>query len=125
MIRITAFARSAFALAAVATLASASPTFAQAGDGFDRRLLIDNRSGQTVMYVRGSPVAAASFGADRIPDRTLGHGDTAVVDFDSGTGDCMYDLRVTLANGQNVDRMNVNVCRVSRWTINRRSNDLR
>ena len=124
MIR-TAFARSAFALAAVATLASASPTFAQAGDGFDRRILIDNRSGQTVMYVRGSPTAASSFGADRIPDRTLGHGDTAVVDFDSGTGDCMYDLRVTLANGQNVDRMNVNVCRVSRWTINRRSNDLR
>ena len=125
MIRTSLFARSAFALAAVATLASASPTFAQAGDGFDRRLLIDNRSGQTVMYVRGSPTAAASFGADRIPDRTLGHGDTAVVDFDSGTGDCMYDLRVTLANGQNVDRMNVNVCRVSRWTINRRSNDLR
>jgi hypothetical protein len=124
MIR-TAFTRTAFALVAVATLASASPTFAQSSDGFDRRVAIDNRSGQTVMYVRGSPTAASSFGADRIPDRTLGHGDTAVVDFDSGTGDCMYDLRVTLANGQNIDRMNVNVCRVSRWTINRRSNDLR
>ena len=124
MIR-TAFARSAFALAAVATLASASATFAQSSNGLDRRIAIDNRSGQTVMYVRGSPTGASSFGADRIPDRTLGHGDTAVVDFDSGTGDCMYDLRVTMANGQNIDRMNVNVCQVSRWTINRRSNALR
>lgn len=125
MIRTAFFARSAFALAAVAALASATPTFAQSGDGFDRRILIANRSGQTVTYVRGSPVSADSFGADRIPDRVLGHGGNAVVDFDSGTGDCMYDLRVTLANGQNIDRMNVNVCRVSRWTINRRSNDLR
>jgi hypothetical protein len=126
MIRFNLFARSAFAFAAAAaTLASAAPSFAQAADGLDRRVLIDNRSGQTILYVRGSPVADESFGPDRIPDRTLGHGASAIVDFDSGTGDCMYDLRVTLTNGRNIDRMNVNVCRVSRWTINRRSNDLR
>ena len=125
MIRFTAFARTALGFAAVATLAGASPSFAQSGDGLDRRVQIDNRSGQTILYVRGSPVAASSFGADRIPDRTLGHGQSTIVDFDNGSGDCMYDLRVTLTNGQHVDRMNVNVCRVSQWTINRRSNDLR
>lgn len=130
MIRFAAFARSAFApaafaLAAVAATAGAGPAFAQGADGLDRRVLIDNRSGQTILYVRGSPTDAASFGADRIPDRTLGHGQSTVVDFDNGSGACMYDLRVTLTDGRHVDRMNVNVCRVSRWTINARSNDLR
>jgi hypothetical protein len=125
MIRFTAFARSAFAVAAFGAIAAATPSLAQSSDGFDRRVVVDNNSGQTILYVRGSPVSAASFGGDRIPNQTLGHGDSAVVDFDAGTGDCMYDLRVTLTNGQHIDRMNVNVCRVSRWTINRRSNDLR
>ena len=125
MIRFTAFARSAFAVAAFGAIAAASPSLAQSSDGFDRRIAIDNNSGQTILYVRGSPVSASSFGGDRIPNQTLGHGGSTIVDFDSGTGDCMYDLRVTLTNGRNIDRMNVNVCRVSRWTINRRSNQLR
>ena len=125
MIRFTAFARSALALGAVAALTSAVPAAAQSGDGFDRRVTIENRSGQNILYVRGSPTSHPSFGDDRIPDRVIGNRQSAVVDFDSGTSDCMYDLRVTLMNGRNVDRMNVNVCQVSRWTINRSGSALR
>lgn len=125
MIRFTAFARSALALGAVAALAGATPSFAQSADGLDRRVMVANRSGQTILYVRGSPVSEDTFGEDRIPDRILGNGQSVVVDFDSGTSECRYDLRVTLANGRNIDRMNVDVCRVSRWTIGRRNNDFR
>jgi hypothetical protein len=119
MIRFTAFARSALALAALAALGAAMPASAQGVDGLDRRILIQNRSAQNILYVRGSPTSHSSYGEDRIPDRIIGRGESSIVDFDNGTRDCMYDLRVTLANGRNVDRMNVNVCRVSRWTINR------
>lgn len=119
MIRFNAFARTALALGAVAALGAATPTFAQSADGFDRRVLIQNRSGQNILYVRGSPTSHSSFGEDRIPNGVIGRGQSAVVDFDNGTRDCMYDLRVTLTNGRNIDKMNVNVCRVSRWTINR------
>ena len=125
MIRFTAFARTALALGTVAALAGATPSFAQSADGLDRRVIVANRSGQTILYVRGSPVSDETFGEDRIPDRILGNGQSTIVDFDSGSRECRYDLRVTLANGRNIDRMNVDVCRVSRWTIGRRSNDFR
>lgn len=123
MIRFAAFARTAIAAAALAAVAA--PVFAQSADGQDRRVLIENRSSQSILFVRGSPTTESSFGDDRIPDRTIGSGQNSVVDFDNGTRDCMYDLRVTLADGSNIDRMNVNVCRVSRWTIADRSNQLR
>ncbi|HYJ29043.1 MAG TPA: hypothetical protein VEW25_01720 [Allosphingosinicella sp.] len=123
MIRFAALARTAFAAAALAT--AAAPAFALSADGQDRRVLIENRSSQSILFVRGSPTTDSSFGNDRIPDRTIGSGGSGVVDFDSGSSACMYDLRVTLADGSNIDRMNVNVCRVSRWTIGNRSNELR
>lgn len=125
MIRFTAFARTALAFGTVAALAGATPSFAQIADGLDRRVIVANRTGQTILYVRGSPVSDETFGEDRIPDRILGNGQSTIVDFDSGTSECRYDLRVTLADGRNIDRMNVDVCRVSRWTIGRRSNDFR
>lgn len=122
----TTFARIAFPLAAVAAAALAVPSAAQrSGDGLDRRVQIENRSSQAILYVRGSPTTDPSFGPDRIPDRVVGSGQSTVVDFDNGTRQCQYDLRVTLADGSNIDRMNVNVCRVSRWTIADRSNQLR
>lgn len=121
-----AFARTAFPLTAFAAIAVAAPAAAQTGvDGQDRRVLIENRSSQAILYVRGSPTSDPSFGEDRIPDRVIGSGQTSVVDFDNRTRSCMYDLRVTLADGSNVDRMNVNVCRVSRWTVGDRSNEIR
>jgi hypothetical protein len=126
MIRFAATTRTAFAAAALAAVAAAAaPAFAQSVDGQDRRVTIENRSSQTILFVRGSPTTDPSFGEDRIPDRTIGRGASDVVDFDNGGSACMYDLRVTLADGSNVDRMNVNVCRVSRWTIGNRSNELR
>jgi hypothetical protein len=126
MTTFTTFARTALSLTAlVAVAAGSAPASAQGRDGQDRRVLIQNRTSQAILFVRGSPTSDSSFGDDRIADRVIGTGQQTVVDFDSGSRACMYDLRVTLADGSHVDRMNVNVCRVSRWTINNRSNDLR
>lgn len=126
MTAFASLARAALSLSALASIAVASaPAAAQSRDGQDRRVLIENQSNQAILYVRGSPTSESSFGDDRIPDRVIGTGQSSVVDFDSGTTACMYDLRVTLADGSNVDRMNVNVCRVSRWTIGNRTNSIR
>lgn len=119
------FARTAFSFAAFAAAALAAPAAAQSSDGQDRRVLIENRTSQDILYVRGSPTTQSDFGPDRIPDRVIGRGTSSVVDFDSRTRACMYDLRVTLADGSNIDRMNVNVCRISRWTIGNGSNQVR
>ena len=127
MTAFAAFARTSLLAGALAGLlaAGAAPASAQSRDGFDRRVLIENRGNQPILYVRGSPVTQPDFGPDRIPDRIIASGEQTVVDFDDGTRACMLDLRVTLADGSNIDRMNVNVCRVSRWTIRDRTNELR
>ncbi len=120
------FARRLLTVAAfVAAAAAVVPAAAQSADGNDRRILIENRAGQAIVYVRGTPTSDDSFGADRIPDRIIASGQGSVVDFDSGTSDCLYDLRATMADGRHVDRMNVNVCRVAHWTIGERTNSLR
>jgi hypothetical protein len=124
MIHFRTFARTAVAAAAFAAVAAAAPAAAQSRDGLDRRVSIENRSGQTIVYVRGSPTTASSFGADRIPDRVLAHRQRVTVNFDDGSRACMWDLRATLADGRHIDRMNVNVCRISRWTIDRRNDSL-
>ena len=74
MTNLAAFARTAFSLTALAAIAvTAVPSAAQASrDGEDRRVLIENRASQPILYVRGSPTSNPSFGDDRIPDRTIG-----------------------------------------------------
>jgi len=125
MIRTATFARTALSIVAAAAITlSASPLRAASADGQDRRVAIENRSGQAIVYVYGSPVSQADFGADRIPDRIIGHGDGAVVDFDSGTAECIYDLRVTMEDGTDIDRMGVNVCQRVQWTVEPRTNTL-
>lgn len=126
MNRLAIFARSAFAFTAAAALAvSATPAQARSADGQDRRVAIENQSGQAIVYVYGSPASQSDFGEDRIPDRVIANGEASVVDFDSGTRECRYDLRVTLADGSNVDRMGVNVCQAAHWTVGRRTNAVR
>lgn len=121
-----AFRKAALSLAAVAAIAFGPvEAVAQSSDGEDRRVLIENRSGQTIIYVHGSPTSHSDFGPDRIPDRVISNGQQTVVDFDSGTRHCMFDLRATLADGRNVDRFNVNVCRISHWRISRTQNTVR
>jgi len=121
----TFFFRTAAALALAAAGAAAVPAIAQSGDGQDRRVVVENRTGQTIAYLRGSPTSDSEFGPDRIPNQVLGNGHNVIVTFDDGSRHCMYDLRATLANGQHIDRMNVNVCQISRWTIGRNQNSVR
>ena len=123
MMKFATTAAAMFAFAAVGL--SAAPASAQSRDGQDRRIVVENLSGQTIMYVRGSPTSHSSFGADRIPNTVLADGQSVTVDFDSGSRECQYDLRVTLTSGEHIDRMNVNVCRLTHWTIGARSNTIR
>ena len=41
-----------------------------------------------------------------------------VVDFDDGTGACLFDIRARFADGDVVDRRQINVCQVSTLTFN-------
>ena len=44
-------------------------------------------------------------------------GQRYIVNFDDGTGYCMFDFRAVLDNGRPVERYRVNVCEYVSWTI--------
>ena len=87
------------------------------GDGLDRRVVVVNASSSTIREIHGTPTSYRNWGRDLIPAFVIESGEQARVNFDVGSGQCHYDLQAKMANGNSVSRRNVNVCRVSRWTI--------
>ena len=107
----------ATAAAAILTLQAAPASARRSHDGFDRHVVVYNESGQSILEVHGTPTTYQSYGPDLIPDFVIEDGDHANVNFDVGNGACRYDLRAKMADGSTVDRRNVNVCRITRWTV--------
>lgn len=83
----------------------------------DRRIRVNNRSGQIVREIRGSAASQRNYGPDRIPQGVLADGGTVIVDFADGSNECVYDLLVVFADGTRRDQGGVNVCRVVDFTI--------
>lgn len=83
----------------------------------DRRLRINNASGQAVTIIRGSASSENDWGQDRIPSGVLQSGATVMVDFNDGNGECVYDLQATMEDRTVRVRRGVNVCRAVDWTI--------
>lgn len=83
----------------------------------DRRVRINNMSGQTITLIRGSAASDRTWGADRIPSGVLNTGASVIVDFNDNNGECVYDLQATLQDGSERVQRAVNVCQVTDWTI--------
>lgn len=111
------FANAAIAAIAAVTLQAAPAEARRSNDGFDRRVVIVNESSRTISEVRGTPTTWDGYGRDLIPNFVIESGEQARVNFDVGTGQCLYDLQVKMRNGQTVEKRNVDVCRVTSWTI--------
>lgn len=111
------FANAAIAAIAAVTLQAAPAEARRSNDGFDRRVVIVNDSSQTISEVRGTPTDWSDYGRDLIPNFVIESGEQARVTFDVGGGQCLYDLQVKLRNGRTLAKHNVNVCRVTSWTI--------
>ena len=103
------------AAAAVASLAGAAS--AASTDGKNRKVMVQNISTQTVRELYASPVTAKTWEEDLLGQRTLTAGQSISADIDNGTNECMYDLKVVMANGKELVHRQVNVCAASKWVI--------
>ena len=56
----------------------------------------------------------------------LGHHSVSskVANIDNGTNECIYDLKVVMADGKEHIKRRVNVCAVSRWVIGESGNSI-
>jgi hypothetical protein len=107
--------------AAFATVAAAASLFAASGTAqaspyaFELR----NVSSLYIISFHATNVGSDDFGPDLLGSRVIRPGRTVMIDPDDGSGRCHYDLRTELEGGQVLNRWNVNLCAMTRYTIGR------
>ena len=112
MTRALALAAAAVAFTSLSTASWAAP------DNKNRRVTVENISGQSINYLYASPITSKTWEEDLLGERgTIPAGTSKVANIDNGTTQCFYDLKVKFANGREFEKRNVNVCAVSKWII--------
>lgn len=82
------------------------------GDGYNREIRVVNNTGETIMYLYWSNVAASDWGDDKLGSGVLSNGQDWNVTVDDGSGACRFDFMARLASGRQVEQRNVDVCSV-------------
>jgi hypothetical protein len=106
-----------WAVTAAALISFASAASAASTDGKNRKVMVQNVSSQQVNNLYASPVTAKTWEEDLLGQRTLAAGASIQANIDNGTNECMFDLKVVMANGKAFEHRSVNVCAASKWVI--------
>ena len=86
-------------------------------DGFNRNVLINNQTGETIWRFYGSRVSTNSWEEDILGSTVLGNGRSVSINFDDGTGACNFDMKAEFQDGRSIERYNVNVCTATSVTF--------
>jgi hypothetical protein len=100
-------------LAAALSVAAALPAAA-----LDRRVTIINNTGYTIVNFFGSNTGTNSWEEDILGRDVLPSGSSVVVNFNDGTGYCMFDFLAIFDDGEQLIREGVNICEISTFTYN-------
>ena len=115
-----------FAILAAVAVAGSIPTSAwAANDGRNRRVTVENLSSQSIYYLYASPQTSNDWEEDLLGEGTIPAGTSKVANIDNGTNECVYDLKVKMADGREFIQWKVNVCAVSTWTVGDSGNSIR
>ncbi len=104
-----AFVRSGLIAATIGL--SAQPVLAQ-----DRRVKIINNTGYTITRFYGSNQGSQSWKEDILGSEVLYSGYSIVIDFDDGSGYCMFDFKAVFDDGDELVKKGLNVCELIEYT---------
>jgi hypothetical protein len=102
-------------LAATALLVAATALPAAA---LDRRVRIVNNTGYTIVEFYGSHRDARSWQEDILDLDVLPSGSSVSINFDDGTGYCIFDFKAVFSDGDELKKFGVNVCEIGTFTYN-------
>ena len=103
-----------FAGLAVAAFVSITPAAAQQ----DYRMAVINGSNVPIEVFQYSECSSNDWRADRLGStEVIRPGASKVFDMYDGIRDCCRDMKAKFGNGVARERMNVNVCQESEWTV--------
>lgn len=84
----------------------------------NRKVTIVNNTGYDIVNFYGSNQGSDSWEEDILGSQTLPAGNSATINFDDGTGYCVFDFKAVFEDGDELVRKGVNVCEVSTFTYN-------
>ena len=110
---------------AAAAVASSIPSAAWAADdGRNRKVTVENVANQAIYYLYASPATSTTWEEDLLGSGTIPAGSSKVANIDNGSNECVYDLKVVMADGKEHIQRRINVCSVSRWVIGESGNSI-
>lgn len=105
------------ALALAIGLAGCDDVPVSGSGGLDRHVVINNQTGRTIWALYGSRTTTNSWEEDILGPNTLPAGRSANVNFDDGTGACMFDFKFVFPDGQSIEHYGINVCTTATYTV--------
>ncbi len=90
----------------------ASPLFAA-----DLKVTVVNQSGYTIEEFYGSNNGTTDWEEDILGEFALPHGEAVEVNFDDGSGHCIFDFLAVFEDGDTVHEEDVDVCTVGTFTF--------
>ena len=100
-------------IGALLTLALALPAAA-----LDRRVRIINNTGYTMVAFYGSNQGTDSWEEDILGNDVLPSGTSVMINFDDGSGYCIFDFKAVFEDGDELTDFGNNVCELSTFTYN-------
>jgi hypothetical protein len=83
-----------------------------------RGFMVINAGSDAVLAFYASRCEDRNWGNDRLGSNELiGPGQRRTINLSDGAGTCCFDLRARFRNGTKRDMMNVDVCRLTHWTV--------
>jgi len=113
-------AAAVLALAGCETANLTSAPIVESDDQISRRAEIINDTPVTMMRVRVQNAATGQWSGNILQGRIRKNSSRTVL-IDDGTGQCLYNFKVTMEGGQTLTRHDMDVCKLASWTIFRRS----
>lgn len=83
----------------------------------NRNVLIVNQTGQTIWRFYGSRITTNSWEEDILGSTVLSNGESINIDFDDGTGSCVFDMKAEFRDGSSIVQNEVNVCTAAAVTF--------
>jgi hypothetical protein len=103
------------ALARVLAVAALVAALSAPAAALDRRVRIVNDTRYDIVEFYGSHVDAKTWEEDILGNDILAAGSSAMINFDDGTGYCMFDFRAVFEDGDVLIRENINVCEIGTY----------
>jgi len=99
------------AVAAFAGLMSAGGALAAE----NRHVTIINHTKHTITHFYASNTGTNDWEEDILGKDELGRGESIDIDIDDGTGKCKFDFKAVFADGDSLEKSNINVCEIESY----------